>query len=89
MSETIIAIESLRKSFKKVSTQDLLVLEDVNFKLQEGEIVALLGKSGSGKSTLLRIIAGLIPPPAAQSLIEANQSLGLFLALLWFFNPLH
>ncbi len=62
MSETIIAIESLRKSFKKASTQDLLVLEDVNFKLQEGEIVALLGKSGSGKSTLLRIIAGLIPP---------------------------
>ena len=62
MSETIIAIENLRKSFKKASTQDLLVLEDVNFKLQEGEIVALLGKSGSGKSTLLRIIAGLIAP---------------------------
>ena len=62
MSETIIAIESLRKSFKKAAEQDLLVLEDVNFKLQEGEIVALLGKSGSGKSTLLRIIAGLITP---------------------------
>ena len=62
MSETIIAIENLRKSFKKASVQDLLVLEDVNFKLQEGEIVALLGKSGSGKSTLLRIIAGLIAP---------------------------
>lgn len=62
MSETIIAIENLQKSFKKASTQDLLVLEDVNFKLQEGEIVALLGKSGSGKSTLLRIIAGLLPP---------------------------
>ncbi|CAM2731554.1 ABC transporter ATP-binding protein [Legionella steigerwaltii] len=62
MSETIIAIESLRKSFKKAAEQNLLVLEDVNFKLQEGEIVALLGKSGSGKSTLLRIIAGLIAP---------------------------
>ncbi len=62
MSETIISIENLRKSFKKASTQNLLVLEDVNFKLQEGEIVALLGKSGSGKSTLLRIIAGLIAP---------------------------
>ncbi|MCW8408938.1 nitrate/sulfonate/bicarbonate ABC transporter ATP-binding protein [Legionella sp. PATHC035] len=62
MSQTIIAIESLRKSFKKAAEQDLLVLEDVNFKLQEGEIVALLGKSGSGKSTLLRIIAGLIAP---------------------------
>src|SRR5579872_7234456 len=62
MSETIIAIENLRKSFKKAATQELLVLEDVNFRLQEGEIVALLGKSGSGKSTLLRIIAGLIKP---------------------------
>ncbi|MBA2651526.1 MAG: AAA-associated domain-containing protein [Tatlockia sp.] len=63
MSETIIAIENCRKSFKKASAQqDLLVLEDVNFKLHVGEIVALLGKSGSGKSTLLRIIAGLIPP---------------------------
>lgn len=64
MSKTIIAIENCRKSFKKASSQDLLVLEDVNFKLQEGEIVALLGKSGSGKSTLLRIIAGLVPPSA-------------------------
>jgi NitT/TauT family transport system ATP-binding protein len=62
MSETIIAIESLSKSFKKAAEQNLLVLEDVNFKLEEGEIVALLGKSGSGKSTLLRIIAGLIAP---------------------------
>lgn len=62
MSETIITIENLSKSFKKASEQNLLVLEDVNFKLQEGEIVALLGKSGSGKSTLLRIIAGLVPP---------------------------
>lgn len=62
MSETIIAIDNLSKSFKKASSQDLLVLEDVNFKLQEGEIVALLGKSGSGKSTLLRIIAGLVAP---------------------------
>lgn len=66
MSETIIAIENCRKSFKKASAQDLLVLEDVNFKLQEGEIVALLGKSGSGKSTLLRIIAGLVPPSSGK-----------------------
>lgn len=62
MSETIIAIEHLSKAYKKASTQELLVLDDINFKLQKGEIVALLGKSGSGKSTLLRIIAGLIAP---------------------------
>lgn len=66
MSKTIIEIEHLRKAYKKAATQDLLVLDDVNFKLQEGEIVALLGKSGSGKSTLLRIIAGLISPTSGQ-----------------------
>lgn len=62
MAETIIHIEHLNKSFKKAAGKELLVLEDVNFQLKEGEIVALLGKSGSGKSTLLRIIAGLVAP---------------------------
>jgi NitT/TauT family transport system ATP-binding protein len=66
MSENIISIENCCKSFKKALTQDLLVLEDVNFQLNEGEIVALLGKSGSGKSTLLRIIAGLVRPTSGK-----------------------
>ncbi len=64
----IITIKSLSKSFKKAEQQDLLVLEDVNFSMKEGEIVALLGKSGSGKSTLLRIIAGLIAPSKGEVL---------------------
>lgn len=66
MPETIIAIEHLRKAYKKASTQDLLVLDNINFNLREGEIVALLGKSGSGKSTLLRIIAGLVAPTSGR-----------------------
>lgn len=62
MSETLITINKLSKAYKKAATQDLLVLDEINFELKEGEIVALLGKSGSGKSTLLRIIAGLVSP---------------------------
>src|SRR5436853_6860602 len=38
-----------------------LVLDNLNFTLRDGEIVAILGKSGSGKSTFLRILAGLLP----------------------------
>lgn len=62
----IIETKNIKKSFKKNDRQDLLVLDDLNFTLNEGEIVALLGKSGSGKSTLLRIIAGLIKPTSGE-----------------------
>ncbi len=62
MAETIVEVKKVVKSFKKSAKQELLVLDDVDFTMREGEIVALLGKSGSGKSTLLRIIAGLIHP---------------------------
>lgn len=37
------------------------VLTDINFSIEKGEIVALIGRSGSGKSTILKILAGLIP----------------------------
>lgn len=59
---SLIEVVNVQKSFKMSERQDLLVLEDVNFRMNEGEIVAILGKSGSGKSTLLRIIAGLVSP---------------------------
>lgn len=38
---------------------DVTVLDNINFHVDEGELVVLLGASGSGKTTILRIIAGL------------------------------
>ncbi len=58
----LISLENIHKTFKKSNNQDLLVLNDINLDINEGEILALLGPSGSGKSTLLRIISGLIKP---------------------------
>src|SRR5579872_5887792 len=75
MQETtpIIEVINVCKSFPKSVSQDLLVLEDVNFRMYEGEIVAILGKSGSGKSTLLRILAGLVHPTTG-SVVYRGQS---------------
>lgn len=74
--QSIIDVKDVSKSFKKAEHQELLVLDDINFQLKEGEIVALLGKSGSGKSTLLRIIAGLINASSGQVLYRGKPVRG-------------
>ena len=60
-TQEILRVDHVRRGFNK-SQGELLVLDDVNLTLKDGEVVGLLGRSGSGKSTLLRIIAGLISP---------------------------
>jgi NitT/TauT family transport system ATP-binding protein len=60
-TQEILRVDNVRRGFNK-SQGELLVLDDVNLTLKDGEVVGLLGRSGSGKSTLLRIIAGLISP---------------------------
>jgi NitT/TauT family transport system ATP-binding protein len=60
----LLDVHSVRKAFPKPDGTQLLVLDDVNLQLAQGQIVGLLGRSGSGKSTLLRLIAGLAQPSA-------------------------
>jgi NitT/TauT family transport system ATP-binding protein len=58
----LLEVHNVRRSFPRGGGEELLVLDDINLTLKEGEIVGLLGRSGSGKSTLLRLIAGLARP---------------------------
>ncbi len=79
----IVEVDHVSKAFPGADGRPLTVLNDVSLTLQEGEIVALLGKSGSGKSTLLRTIAGLIAPSSGQiryrgrPLTGANPGVGM------------
>ena len=51
-----IEVKNLVKSF-----DDKTVINDISFKVDDGEVLAIVGFSGSGKSTVLKLICGLIP----------------------------
>jgi len=63
----VIEVKNLRKSFN-----GNIVLKDINFKLFEGESLAIIGASGSGKSVLLKNIIGLLKPDNGS--IEINKT---------------
>lgn len=56
---------------------DLNILHEISFRVEEGEIVAIVGPNGAGKSTLLRTISGLIEPHAGEIIFNGEKCQGL------------
>ena len=65
MNKEIIKLSKISKKFASAN-KDIIVLKNVNIKINKGELVSLLGPSGSGKSTLLHIIALLDQPTSGE-----------------------
>jgi phospholipid/cholesterol/gamma-HCH transport system ATP-binding protein len=61
MSETEIAVQGLDMGYG-----DFILIKDINFTVNKGEILVIMGRSGCGKSTLLKILIGLKKPARGQ-----------------------
>ena len=68
----ILRVENLSKIYGKGQTQ-VKALDNVSFKVDKGEFVAIVGASGSGKSTLVHLIGGVDRPTSGKVLIDGKD----------------
>ena len=64
----MIKLVNIYKSFK-----DRLILNNINFEVNKGETLVIIGGSGSGKSTLLKLLIGLLRPEQGQIFIDGKE----------------
>ena len=80
----ILKVENLTKIYGKGDTR-VIALDNVSFKVDKGEFVAITGSSGSGKSTLLHLMGGVDRPTSGKVFIDgkdiysmSNDNLAIF-----------
>lgn len=75
MSETVLEARGVSRTFNVSSgflkpKRPLHAVNGVDFTVQRGEVVGLVGESGCGKSTLAKMLLGLLPPTSGELLLE-------------------
>lgn len=87
---TVLQVKSVSKTFTKFDHEiyrvlswfglkvkaldHSVVIDDIDFSIESGEAVAIVGKNGAGKSTLLKLVAGIIKPSSGQILTHGRIS---------------
>ncbi len=70
----LLEVRNLRKVYTtRLGGNKVRALEDVNFTVEQGEYVAIMGESGSGKTTLLNIMASLDKPTSGQVILDGKN----------------
>ena len=72
MSMEILKVQNLSKIYGK-GTNQVKAIDNLSFKVEKGEFVAIVGASGSGKSTLLHLIGGVDRPTSGKVLIGGKD----------------
>jgi lipoprotein-releasing system ATP-binding protein len=67
--------ENLTKVFRS-GAEEILVFEDLNFEIRQGELVAVVGESGAGKTTLLHLLAALDTPTRGEVYFKRRRVSG-------------
>ena len=73
MNKILLETSNLKKSFEHINGS-ITLFDDLNIKIREGELVALIGPSGSGKSSLLHLLALLDEPTKGKINLFGNDT---------------
>ena len=68
MSDVMLELKNVSSGYGAIEA-----LKSVNLRIEQGEIVTLIGANGAGKSTTLRSITGLVPPVSGDILFEGRR----------------
>ncbi|MBF1213771.1 MAG: ABC transporter ATP-binding protein, partial [Fusobacterium periodonticum] len=77
MSEDLLIIENISKSFTVDKNKELKALKNVNIRLKKGECIGIVGESGCGKSTLARIIVGIEKKTSGKIIFDDKEIDGI------------
>lgn len=74
----ILEVNNLKKIYvTRFGSNQVQALSNINFSVEAGEYVAIMGESGSGKTTLLNILAALDRPTSGEVLLEGKNITGI------------
>ena len=65
-----LAISLLKNKYFYLKKEKKVILDNVSFKINRGEIVAIMGRNGTGKSTTLRILSGIYQPDSGEVIVR-------------------
>ena len=69
---TVLEVQELTREFTRRG-KPFAAVDHVDFRLDQGEFVAIVGRSGNGKSTLLNLITGLLKPTSGSIDLDGND----------------